>query len=139
VPLSRYFGHEQLAELLEGHFTVAFLLGLLAAKIVAIALTVTSGWRGGFIIPLFFVGATVGLLIHTIFPSQNLPLAMISCMAAINACATRTPISTAILLATLTGFQQPVPILFASLTGFFLAPKTPLINAQLAVPGAEED
>jgi H+/Cl- antiporter ClcA len=139
VPLSRYFGHEQLAELLEGHFTVAFLLGLLAAKIVAIALTVTSGWRGGFIIPLFFVGATVGLLIHTVFPSQSLPLAMISCMAAINACATRTPISTAILLATLTGFQQPVPILFASLTGFFLAPKTPLINAQLAVPGAEED
>jgi H+/Cl- antiporter ClcA len=139
VPLSRYFGHEQLADLLEGHFTVAFLLGLLAAKIVAIALTVTSGWRGGFIIPLFFVGATVGLLIHTVFPSQSLPLAMISCMAAINACATRTPISTAILLATLTGFQQPVPILFASLTGFFLAPKTPLINAQLAVPGAEED
>jgi H+/Cl- antiporter ClcA len=64
---------------------------------------------------------------------------MISCMAALNACATRTPISTAILLATLTGFQQPVPILFASLTGFFLAPRTPLINAQLAVPGLEED
>lgn len=49
------------------------------------------------------------------------------------------PISTTILLATLTGFQQPIPILFASLTGFFLAPKTPLINAQLAVPGAKED
>jgi H+/Cl- antiporter ClcA len=139
VPLARYFGHEQLAELLEGQFTVTFLLGLLAAKIVAIALTVTSGWRGGFIIPLFFVGATVGLLIHTVFPSQSLPLAMICCMAALNACATRTPISTTILLATLTGFQQPVPILFASLTGFFLAPRTPLINAQLAVPGAEED
>ncbi|MDJ0364676.1 chloride channel protein [Hymenobacter sp. H14-R3] len=139
VPLARYFGHEELAELLEGHFTVAFLLTLLVVKIVAIALTVTSGWRGGFIIPLFFVGATVGLLIHTVFPSQNLPLAMICCMAALNACATRTPISTAILLATLTGFQQPIPILFASLTGFFLAPKTPLINAQLAVPGAHDD
>ncbi len=138
VPLARYFGHEQLAELLEGHFTITFLVGLVAVKIVAIALTVTSGWRGGFIIPLFFVGATLGLLIHTVFPSQSLPLAMISCMAALNACATRTPISTAILLATLTGFQQPVPILFASLTGFFLAPRTPLINAQLAEPGAGE-
>lgn len=88
---------------------------------MAIALTVTSGWRGGFIIPLFFVGATLGLLIYTVFPAASLPLAMISCMAA------------------LTGFQQPVPILFASLTGFFLAPKTPLINAQLAVPGMEEE
>ena len=64
---------------------------------------------------------------------------MISCMAALNACATRTPISTTLLLATLTGFQQPVPILFASLTGFFLAPRTPLINAQLAAPGAAEE
>ena len=138
VPLARYFGHEQLSEVITGHFTAAFLLGLLGAKLVAIALTVTSGWRGGFIIPLFFVGATLGLLIHTVLPTQSLPLAMISCMAALNACATRTPISTAILLATLTGFQQPVPILFASLTGFFLAPKTPLILAQLAIPGAAE-
>lgn len=113
------------------------MLGLLAAKLVAIVLTVTSGRRGGFIIPLFFVGATLGLLIRTLFPSPSLPLAMISRMAALNACATRTASSTAILLATLTGFQQPVPILFASLTGFFLAPTTPLINAQLAVPGME--
>jgi H+/Cl- antiporter ClcA len=139
-PLTRYFGHEQLAELLSGEvFTPGFLVVLLLAKLLAIALTVTSGWRGGFIIPLFFVGATLGLLIHQWLPATNLPLAMISCMAALNACATRTPISTAILLATLTGFQQPVPILFASLTGFFLAPRTPLINAQLAVPGMEHD
>ncbi|RZK51743.1 MAG: chloride channel protein, partial [Hymenobacter sp.] len=138
VPLARYFGHEQLAELLAGRFTVAFLLGLLAAKLVAIALTVTSGWRGGFIIPLFFVGATLGLLLHQLWPAASLPLAMISCMAALNACATRTPISTTLLLCTLTGFAQPAPILFASLTGFFLAPKSPLINAQLAEPGVEE-
>ena len=134
APLTRYFGHEQLGQLLAGHFTAPFLLGLLVLKLVAIALTVTSGWRGGFIIPLFFLGATLGLLLHIVLPSQSLPLAMISCMAALNACATRTPISTAILLATLTGFEQPVPILFASLTGFFLAPKRPLIHAQLALP-----
>jgi len=133
VPLSRYFGHDQLNALLEEHFTLEFLLVLVVAKILAIALTVTSGWRGGFIIPLFFLGATVGLVINAVFPGQNLPLLLVSCMAAINACVTRTPISTAILLATMTGFHQFIPILFASLTGFFLAPKTPLINAQLGV------
>ncbi|TPE42701.1 chloride channel protein [Pontibacter mangrovi] len=133
VPLSRYFSHNELNVLLQEEFTLQFLLLLVAAKILAIAFTVTSGWRGGFIIPLFFLGATVGLVVHNLFPGQNLPLIMVSCMAAINACVTRTPISTAILLATMTGFHQFVPIIFASLTGFFLAPKTPLINAQLGV------
>ncbi|ARS37166.1 chloride channel protein [Pontibacter actiniarum] len=133
VPLSRYFSHDELNVLLEEQFTLEFLLILLGAKILAIAFTVTSGWRGGFIIPLFFVGATVGMIVNTAFPGQNLPLIMVSCMAAINACVTRTPISTTILLATLTGFHHFIPILFASLTGFFLAPKTPLINAQLGV------
>lgn len=133
VPLSRYFGHEELSVLLEEQFTLQFLLVLIAAKILAIAFTVTSGWRGGFIIPLFFLGATTGLAINAAFPGQNLPLIMVSCMAAINACVTRTPISTAILLATMTGFHHFIPIIFASLTGFFLAPKTPLINAQLGM------
>ncbi|GAB3536191.1 chloride channel protein [Pontibacter brevis] len=133
VPLSRYFSHDELSLLLEQQFTLEHLLILLIAKILAIAFTVTSGWRGGFIIPLFFVGATVGMILNTVFPGQNLPLIMVSCMAAINACVTRTPISTIILLSTLTGFHHFIPIMFASLTGFFLAPKTPLINAQLGV------
>ncbi|PRY12258.1 voltage-gated chloride channel, partial [Pontibacter ummariensis] len=133
VPLTRYFSHDELNLLLAEEYTLGFLALLFVAKILAIAFTVTSGWRGGFIIPLFFVGATLGMLLHTAFPGQHLALIMVSCMAAINACVTRTPISTIILLSTLTGFHHFIPILFASLTGFFLAPKTPLINAQLAV------
>ena len=56
---------------------------------------------------------------------------MICTMAAINAAVTRTPVSTALLLANLTGFSPLTPILFASLIGFFLAPKAPLIKSQL--------
>jgi H+/Cl- antiporter ClcA len=107
------------------------LLAVLVIKIISTALTVSSGWRGGFIIPLFFIGATLGLILYRLFPGQSLPLAVVSCMAAVNACVTRTPISTIILVATMTGYHDFIPILFASLTGFFLAPKTPLISAQL--------
>jgi H+/Cl- antiporter ClcA len=133
IPLTRYFSHDELSILLKESFSVEFLVTLLIAKILAISFTVTSGWRGGFIIPLFFVGAITGLIVNALFPGQNLPLILVSCMAAINACVTRTPISTIILLSTLTGFHQFIPIMFASLTGFFLAPKTPLINAQLGI------
>ena len=130
-PLTRYFGHHEINELLTGNFSLKLLIGLLIFKVIAISITVTSGWRGGFIIPLFFVGATLGLIIHQVIPTINVTLAIISCMAAINSCVTRTPMSTTILLATLTGFGYFIPILFASLTGYFLAPKIPFISSQI--------
>ncbi|RKS42797.1 H+/Cl- antiporter ClcA [Gillisia mitskevichiae] len=133
LPITRYFGHHELNELLINDLDLNLLLLILFFKIVAISITVTSGWRGGFIIPLFFVGATLGLIIHQIFPGTNLTLAIISCMAAINVCVTRTPMSTTILLATLTGFSYFIPILFASLTGYFLAPKIPFISSQMGI------
>lgn len=130
-PITRYFGHHEINELLSGNFPLTLLFAILIFKIIAISITVTSGWRGGFIIPLFFVGATLGLIIHPLFPVINLTLAIVSCMAAINACVTRTPMSTTILLATLTGFGHFIPILFASLTGYFLAPRIPFIGSQM--------
>ena len=131
LPLTRYFGHHEINELLAGENSLLLLFTILIFKIIAISITVTSGWRGGFIIPLFFVGATLGLIIQHIFPTVNLSLAIVSCMAAINACVTRTPMSTTILLATLTGFGHFIPILFASLTGYFLAPRIPFISSQM--------
>lgn len=131
LPITRYYGHHEINDLLSANFSLTLLLAILVFKVVAIAITVTSGWRGGFIIPLFFTGATLGLIIHQLFPSVNLSLAIVSCMAAINACVTRTPMSTTILLATLTGFGHFIPILFASLTGYFLAPRIPFIGSQL--------
>lgn len=131
LPLTRYFSHFEINDLLQSELNVQFLIAVLVFKIIAIAITVTSGWRGGFIIPLFFCGAALGLLIHGVFPSISLSLTIVSCMAAINACVTRTPMSTTILLATLTGFTYFIPILFASLTGYFLAPRIPFIAAQM--------
>ncbi|HNE25456.1 MAG TPA: chloride channel protein [Leptospiraceae bacterium] len=130
MPLSRFFGHREIELLFQGNFTIGFLIALLMAKLGAIAITVTTGWRGGFIIPLFFMGAVLGLLLKQIFPSISLPLAAVCCMASLNSCVTRTPLSTTLLLSTMTGFSHFVPILFASMTGYFLAPKTPFIITQ---------
>lgn len=130
MPLSRFFGHSEIGILLNSSFSAEFLIALLIMKLAAIAITVTTGWRGGFIIPLFFLGAVLGLLIKQIFPQISLPLAAVCSMAALNASVTRTPLSTVLLLSTMTGFSHFVPILFASMTGYFLAPKGPFIATQ---------
>lgn len=130
-PLTRFFGHYEITTLIEGNYALGFLCLIFILKIITICVSASSGWRGGFIIPLFFLGACLGQIIVYFFPELNDSLVMVGCMAAINACVTRTPISTIILLSTMTGFHGIIPIMFASLTGFFLAPKTPLIASQL--------
>ncbi|MDZ8236605.1 MAG: chloride channel protein [Nostoc sp. ChiQUE01a] len=131
LPLTRFFGHEELESVLTTNFPLVFLLILALGKMASISITVTGGWRGGFIIPLFFTGACIGKAIAILIPGLNPALAMICTMAAINAAVTRTPISTTLLLSKLTNFSPFTPILFASLIGFFLAPKVPLIASQL--------
>lgn len=131
LPLTRYFGHEELDSVLTANFGAVFLLTLALGKMAAISITVTGGWRGGFIIPLFFTGACIGKAIAVLIPGLDPALAMICTMAAVNAAVTRTPISTTLLLSKLTNLSPFTPILFASLVGFFLAPKVPLIASQL--------
>lgn len=139
LPLTRYFGHEELEVVLTTNFSAVFLLVLAFGKMVAISMTVTGGWRGGFIIPLFFTGACIGKAVAILIPGLNPALAMICTMAAINAAVTRTPISTTLLLSKLTNFSPFTPILFASLMGFFLAPKVPLIASQLKLQESFEE
>lgn len=131
VPLTRYFGHEELNLIINENTVTATLLLLVVAKMGAISITVTGGWRGGIIIPLFFTGACMGKAIALLVPGLDPALAMICTMAALNATVTRTPVSTTLLLAKLTSVSPFTPILFASLIGFFLAPKSPLIVSQL--------
>ncbi len=132
-PLTRFFGEHQLETIVEGNFTITFLIALAIAKMLAISITVTGGWRGGIIIPLFLIGSCLGKAISLVNPEINQTLAMICIMASLNATVTRTPISTVLLLAKLTGFSTFAPILFASLVGFFLAPRNPFIASQLKI------
>lgn len=132
-PLTRFFGEHQLETVIDGNFSISFLILLVVAKMLAISLTVTGGWRGGIIIPLFFTGACLGKIVAMVHPESNEALAMICIMAALNTTVTRTPISTTLLLAKLAGFSTFTPILFASVVGFFLSPRNPFIAAQLSI------
>lgn len=130
-PLTRYYGHQELSLVIRADFSLFALLCLAFVKMLAISITITGGWRGGIIIPLFFTGACIGKAVALTSPSLEPVLATICTMAALNAAVTRTPVSTTLLLAKLTGFSSFTPILFASLVGFFLAPKAPFIASQL--------
>lgn len=110
---------------------IAPLATIAVLKMLAVSVTLNSGFRGGFIFPLFFIGGTAGaaLSIATAdwFPR---PLSIVCLMAATNVGVTRTPISTTILLGTLTSLSVTPLILAASLTAFVLTNKIQLIQSQ---------
>ncbi len=113
-----------------GRGAVSMLLLLALGKAVAIGLTLHTGFRGGFIFPLFFIGAAVGLSLSLAAPVVSPAVAALCLMAALNVAVTRTPISTTVILTTLSGTSMVPVIGAASLVSFLLTTPVSLIRTQ---------
>ena len=101
------------------------------AKMAAIGFTLHGGLRGGFIFPLFFLGAVTGMAIHLVTGGWvSLPVAMLCTMSAVNVAVTRTPISSTIILTTLSDTHMLPIIGAASITSFLLTSRVVLIVTQ---------
>ncbi|KAK9806589.1 hypothetical protein WJX73_005358 [Symbiochloris irregularis] len=106
-------------------------------KLLAISITVLSGFRGGFIFPTFFAGVAFGqaawLGTRQIAFLKDLP-PVLPCMtiaAGLETAITRTPLSTTLILANLSGHTGViVPCLASALTSLFLTLHKPFIASQ---------
>lgn len=120
---------------LQSHYTLwggIGLLGLLVlVKMLSIGFTLHSGYRGGFIFPLFFIGASSGIAV-SLATSQFIPVpvAVIGLMAAVNVGVTKTPISTSVILISLTGGGLFPVVAAASLTSYICTERIRLISTQ---------
>ena len=106
-------------------------MALLAiVKMIAVGATLHTGFRGGFIFPLMFVGACVGTAIGIAFPQVPMAVAIVGMMAAVNVAVTKTPISTSVILVTLTGTSMMPVVIAASLVSLLLTTRLNLIQTQ---------
>ncbi|MEM8611209.1 MAG: chloride channel protein [Cyanobacteria bacterium P01_H01_bin.105] len=133
-PQTLFFSEEQIHTVIEtgALLGVAALLMIAVAKMFAISLTLHSGFLGGFIFPLFFIGANVGLAIALAIPQIHPTLGMVCLMAAVNVAVTKTPISTSIILSVLSGTAMLPVIVIASFTSFLLTSQIAMIKTQRA-------
>jgi H+/Cl- antiporter ClcA len=109
---------------------VGLLLLLTMVKMLAVSATLHSGFRGGFIFPLMFIGATVGTAATALFPHLPGAVVVIATMAAVNVAVTKTPISTCVILVTLTGLNMMPALIAASLVSLLLTTHLNLIRTQ---------
>lgn len=110
---------------------VGLLTLLVLMKMLSIGFTLHSGYRGGFIFPLFFIGAAAGIALSMATHQWiSLPVAIIGLMAAVNVGVTKTPISTSIILVSLTGGTMLPVIASASIVSYVCTEKVRLISTQ---------
>ncbi len=132
LPQTLFFSEEQIHTVIETGSTlgVTMLLVIAVAKMFAISFTLHSGFLGGFIFPLFFIGANVGLAIAIAVPQIHPTLGMVCLMAAVNVAVTKTPVSTSIILSVLSGTAMLPVIVISSFTSFILTGKVSMIGTQ---------
>ncbi len=141
-PVTALFWSEfQIVELIDGieaiqsQYTLWGAVGLLSllalVKMASIGFTLHSGFRGGFIFPLFFIGAVLGLAL-SLATGQAIPasVAMIGLMAGVNVGVTKTPVSTSIILISLTGLSLFPLVAICSIVSYLCTERIRLISTQ---------
>jgi H+/Cl- antiporter ClcA len=129
-PETLFFSEQQIKLLVAAQHPTQIWLLLALIKAAAVGVTLGAGYRGGFIFPLFFIGACLGRAAATVIPGLDPSVAMLAVMAGINVGVTKTPIATTVILVALSGLDMLPVVLFASLTSFLVTSRFGIIESQ---------
>ena len=108
-----------------------------ALKLLLTSLTLSAGFKGGEVTPLFFIGATLGNILIWFIP---LPMALLAGMGFVSvfAGATHCVIASIIMGIELFGIQAGMYVGLASLVAYFASGRNGIYNAKLKM-GAKYD
>jgi CIC family chloride channel protein len=95
-------GYGWIQQAIDGHLAVSLMATLVFAKLLAFALTVSSGGSGGVFAPSLFVGAMVGGVTASLLGQPSAAYVIVG-MAALFAGAARVPIATMLMVTEMTG------------------------------------
>jgi H+/Cl- antiporter ClcA len=102
-----------------GGLATGTILVAAACKFLGALIASATGWKGGFIIPLFFIGGAAGLAMSRWLGVPAVIFAP-SCMVAANAAVTRTPLGSALTVAEMAGLPTLPPLFAASVVSTVL-------------------
>jgi H+/Cl- antiporter ClcA len=128
-PYALTFGEGQIGTLLVTRLGLGALVLAAACKLVAAATMVSSGWRGGFIIPLFFLGVVLGTIVSRELHTDRI-VTMLAMMAACNVGVTKTPFGSTLVVAGMAGVVVLPTTLIAAIVALLLTSRVALIETQ---------
>ena len=129
-PYALTFGEAQLAELLDNHLAAGALVVAVVAKLAGTTVTLAAGWKGGFIIPLFFMGAVLGQLVHLGMPGIDESMLMACLMVATCVGVTKTPLGTTLVVTEMAGLAVLPMTLIAAIVSMAVTRSLTVIETQ---------
>jgi CIC family chloride channel protein len=113
-------GYGWIQEAIDGKLVWSLMAILVFAKIIALALTISSGGSGGVFAPGLFIGAMLGGALAKIFHQPDAAFVIVG-MAAVFAGAARVPIATLLMVTEMTGgYQLLVPAALAIMVSYLV-------------------
>jgi H+/Cl- antiporter ClcA len=129
-PYALTFGEQQTAYVLQHRLAVSVLIVAVLAKLLGASVTVSAGWPGGFIIPLFFMGAALGQLAHHGFTDARAGVLIAAFMVAANVGVTKTMLGSTLVITEMGGMRLLPTTLLAALVAMMLTSSVGLIHSQ---------
>ena len=118
-PLTLFSGSDQLAVSIDDAETLGagLLLAIVLAKMFALAVSVSTGFIGGVIFPMIFIGGTAGAALHQIFTDLPEGLAVSCLFVAVPAASARIPFTMLVIAAISLTLGSPAAAAPAGLAG----------------------
>lgn len=130
TPFALTNGEVQINDLTPTKVAAGTLLLAGAVKLLASAVAMATGWRGGFIIPLFFAGYCLGRATDGHLPGGNSWVLAAALMVAVNVGVTKTPIGSTLVVTEMSGMTLLPTTLIAALVSLVLTSQVNLIDSQ---------
>jgi H+/Cl- antiporter ClcA len=129
-PFALTNGEGQVQTVVAGSLTASALVVAIAAKFAGVITTIAGRWKGGFIIPLFFMGFAGGQLVHLAFPSSNATVLMAGLAVALCVGVTKTPLGSTLAVTQMAGLTLLPMTLIAAVLALVLTSSTVMIETQ---------
>lgn len=129
-PYALTFGETQLQTLVDARLAASALAVAMAAKFLGTSVVLAAGWKGGFIVPLFFIGATAGQLMHAAAPAIDPTVLMACAMVALCVGVTKTPIGATLVVTEMAGLSLLPVTLIAAVIALVASSPVRLIETQ---------
>ena len=123
-------GEIQIGHLTTAQVAIGTLLLAAIVKLVASAVAMATGWRGGFIIPMFFIGFCLGRVTEGHLPGGSSWALVAALMVATNVGVTKTPIGSTLVVTEMAGMTLLPTTLIAALVSLVLSSQVKLIETQ---------
>jgi H+/Cl- antiporter ClcA len=140
LPVTLFMGSEQLQFLINHYMVVSVLLliAIVVVKILLITFSFSTGFAGGYIFPSFFIGGTVGILIHHLFPAIPLAVCIVCVIAAVSVSLLRSPIAIALIIAIVFQLQLLPAVAIALVVGFIVSHRYSIVYTRSSIRKTED-